>query len=167
MKRVAMVKIFNTFFLKLILEEAISYEEKAYHFYESARKRVVKAESALVLRRLLAKELEYRIRLQEMQRKGDLGEIAVSAPEEIERLERINEEWPVINPWASKMDILRIAWNREQTALNFYKTLRDRSIFRFTKNIFDVVLKEKVHHMHLIRTELDKEKQRADRLNTP
>ena len=58
--------------LRIILEQEIVLEEKAYRFYNSLLTRAVMNDSAELLKKLLAEELIHRFKLEEVQRTGDL-----------------------------------------------------------------------------------------------
>jgi len=56
--------------VRIALEKAISFEEQAYRFYESALKKSIMRHSFHLLKRLLSEELKHRMRLEVIQKSG-------------------------------------------------------------------------------------------------
>ncbi len=56
--------------VRVAIEKAISFEERAYRFYESALKRSTMRTSFDLLKQLLSEELKHRMRLEEIQKSG-------------------------------------------------------------------------------------------------
>ena len=56
-----MSKPFRKILVRLILEKAIIFEENAYRFYESALSMAASADTADLLKKLIAGELKHRL----------------------------------------------------------------------------------------------------------
>ena len=70
-----MAGIVRKMLLKLVVEDAILREESSYRFYESALEVVPGEEEQRLLRSLCAGELRHRLKLEELQRRGEAEEI--------------------------------------------------------------------------------------------
>jgi len=90
-------KPFRKLLVKLILEQALIFEERAYRFYEEAFEQAVMNESKVLLRRLMKEELGHRIKLEEVQKRGDLGALTVTSSSERDDIKAISDEWPDID----------------------------------------------------------------------
>jgi rubrerythrin len=142
--------------LKILLERAIAFEEKAYRFYEEALARSAMGETSELLRKLLAEELMHRMKLEEMQRSGDLGPLAVSLSRGAEDIEAISEEWPVINPWAHGREVLEMAFQKEVKAYRFYKSLARKTSLKTARDVFTALSNEESAHVEWLKKEMEK-----------
>jgi rubrerythrin len=147
----------RTFLFKLVLENAIEAEEKAYNFYEHRISRVQDAEVQELLKRLASIELKHRLKLEEVQRESSLGRLEVSHPETAARLENINRDWPEIGPESTVREVLEAALKKEQDAFSFYTTLQHNAPVRSVKEIFAALASEEKSHVDWITGRLAKE----------
>ena len=67
-----MSKPLRKLLIRLIVEKAIIFEENAYRFYESALELAGSVDTADLLKKLMAAELRHRIKLEEIQKTGEL-----------------------------------------------------------------------------------------------
>jgi rubrerythrin len=147
-------KPFRKLLVKLILEQALIFEERSYRFYENALEQAVMDESKALLRRLMKEELTHRIKLEEVQKEGDLGALTVTSNSEMEDIEAIRDEWPVIQRDATREAILRIALAKEKSSFSFYRMLAKKSRIRVTEDLFNALSNEELHHVKMIEGEL-------------
>ena len=109
-----MSKPFRKILVRLILEKAIIFEENAYRFYESALSMAASADTADLLKKLIAAELKHRLKLEEIQNTGELETVSYKIssrenPDEHEELDMMSVDWPVLNPQSSREEILKAA----------------------------------------------------------
>ena len=142
---------------RLILEEAIAFEEKAYQFYKSALARAVMGESEQLLKKLLVGELKHRMKLDELQRVGNFKELKLSDNPEQDKPAELGTPWPQINPWSSRDEILNAALHKELQAYRYYNNLSDQASLKAVRDIFRLLAKEENRHVRWIREELGKE----------
>jgi rubrerythrin len=147
-------KPFRKLLVKLILEQALIFEERAYRFYEEAFEQAVMNESKVLLRRLMKEELGHRIKLEEVQKRGDLGALTVTSSSERDDIEAISEKWPDIDRDATRGEILRIALKKEQRSFNFYRILAKKSRVRVAGEVFNALSNEELQHVKMIEEEL-------------
>jgi rubrerythrin len=148
--------VFRRLLLKIILERAIAFEERAYRFYEEALARSAMSEASELLKKLLAGELLHRMKLEELQRTGGVGPMAVSLPRGSQDVEELSEEWPPLNPWAHKREVLEIALRKEVGAYRFYKSLADKTGLKSVRDVFAALSNEESVHMEWLREEIRK-----------
>jgi rubrerythrin len=151
-----MAGIVRTFLLKLVLEQAIEAEEKAYLFYEHAIGKVKQEEAQELLKSLASAELRHRLTLEETQREGDLGRLQVSEDETVQTIEAISEEWPEITTDTSVDELLEIALTKEKNAVAFYTGLRDNTVLKSLREVFDTLANEEKKHVRWIEREQGK-----------
>ena len=151
-----MLKPFRKLLLKLILEQAIIFEERAYRFYERVLERTSKDEPIMLLKRLMNAELKHRIKLEEVQKGGDLGALRVTSDSEMDNIEAIRDEWPDIESDATLEEILGIALAKEKTSLSFYSVLAKKARIRVAGDLFNVLSNEELQHVKMIEEELTK-----------
>jgi rubrerythrin len=148
-----LAKLFRKVVVKLIIEQALIFEERAYRFYEKALERAVMNESKALLKRLMKEELGHRIKLEEVQKKGDLGTLTVTESSEMHDLEAASDEWPDIAGDATREDILRIALEKEKRSFNFYKILAKNARIRAAGEVFSALSNEELQHVKMIEEE--------------
>lgn len=151
------------FFVKLILEEAIAFEERAYRYYRKALERSIMEESFDLLKKLSVEKLKHRMKLEEVQKDGELSSLDASDSDntllsnhDYDDLESICEEWPEISGFESRKKILQRALGRELCALNFYKTMISRSRPKRASSVFETLLREESNHIQWVMDELTK-----------
>ena len=147
----------RTFLFKLVLENALEAEEKAYNFYERHISGVQDVEVQDLLKRLASIELKHRLKLEEVQRESSLGRLEVSNPETAAQLENINRDWPKIGPESTVREVLETALKKEQDAFAFYTTLQHNAPIRSVKEIFAALANEEKSHADWITARLAKE----------
>jgi rubrerythrin len=130
-------KPFRKLLVKLILEQALIFEERAYRFYEEAFEQAV-----------------MRIKLEEVQKRGDLGALTVTSSSERDDIEAISDEWPDIDRDVTRGEILRIALKKEQRSFNFYRILAKKSRVRVAGEVFNALSNEELQHVKMIEEEL-------------
>jgi rubrerythrin len=141
--------------LRIILEEAIAFEEKAYQFYRSALSRAVMGDSGRVLKKLLVAELKHRMKLDELQRTGDLGTIQHSDDLKQDEPAEISVPWPQINPWSTRNEILEAALHKEMQAYRYYKNLSERASLKAARDTFYLLADEENRHIEWIQKEME------------
>lgn len=151
-----MAGIIKNFLLRIVLENAIEAEEKAYDFYEKAIPKVADDEGKQLLRSLASEELKHRLKLEESQREGNLGRLTVETTASANTIDSIAAEWPPITPDSSVQDILETALQKEKQAFAFYSALRDNASLKEIKLIFDGLAAEEKRHIDWISNELAK-----------
>ena len=157
-----MEKPLRALFAKLILETAITFEERSYRYYEAALEKSIMEDSFDLLKKLMGQELYHRIMLEEMQRRGKVGEPKSvntlgfadeePSPEEVDSL---CDEWPEISPRDSKRVILERALEKERCAYRFYKKMMERSRSESLRNLFQTLMKEELYHAQALEKELE------------
>ncbi len=153
-----MAGIIKNFMLKIILENAIEAEEKAYDFYEKAIPTTAEEKAKELLRNLAGEELKHRLKLEETQREGNLGKLTVEKPDTVKTIETFADEWPLITPDTTSQEILEIALEKEKRAYSFYSILRDHASLKAIKQIFDGLAAEERRHIDWVSTELERKK---------
>jgi rubrerythrin len=136
------------FLLRLVLEEAMRREEKAYRFYESAAELVRDPESAGLLRKLCAEELRHRLKLEELQRAGELelaGQVEV-AEEQAELLAEPGPEWPEAAGELKPRDVWAVALRKERRARDYYRVLSVRAAAAVFREVFAYLSSEEQRH---------------------
>jgi rubrerythrin len=134
---------------RLVLEDAIIREENAYRFYESAMDRVSAAEVRQLLKKLCAEELAHRLKLEELQRRGESEEMEFSHPQEIELLEE-EQSWPELPDQASSRDVLNLALIKEKQAARYYQLIAGRSALRTVRELFLLLAGEETGHIRWV-----------------
>ncbi len=136
------------FLLRLILEEAIRREEEAYRFYEAAQEPVRSPEARELLRRLCAEELRHRLKLQELQGRGQIDqEVVADSPGESELL---TDSGPAPAPALADLqpaDIWRLALAKERLAVAHYGLLARRVSLRAPRQAFAFLAAEERRHV--------------------
>jgi rubrerythrin len=144
------------FLLRLLLEEAITREEKAYRFYESAMEAVRDPVTAGLLRRLSAEELRHRLKLEDLQRSGemDLAKPVETEPGQAELLADPGPQWP---PGVDKLeprDILAVALTKERLARDRYRVLALRAPIAVFREAFAFLSAEEQRHVEWVEAAL-------------
>jgi rubrerythrin len=142
------------FLVRIILEEAIAFEEKAYRFYQNALSRTVMGESAQMLRKLLVSELKHRMKLDNLQRGGDLAEHPENEMMEQEDFKVIAGPWPKLNPWSTREEVLEAALRKETESYEFYTRVAARAPLKTVRDTFHLLAQEEIQHMKWIRKEM-------------
>ena len=133
--------------LKLVVEQAIAAEERAYRFYGSVLEKGLAGEAEELVRRLRAEELAHRLRLEEVQKRGELGRLAVTEAGELRDLEAPRGRWPKLGPDSSREQVLEAALLKEKQAWAFYRVLQERSSLAFLKELFAALAAEERRHV--------------------
>jgi rubrerythrin len=147
---------FRKLIMRLILERAIIFEERAYRFYESALSLVGEGQTSGLLKKLMAAELGHRMKLEEIQKSGVLGTVYEDGVDtgEDENFEMISGKWPEIAPGMSKKEILDVALSREKIACSFYRKLHESSKIEVAKELFEMLACEESDHVSWISREI-------------
>lgn len=143
------------FLMKLIIEEAIRFEERSYNYYESLLERAVMKESIGLLKKLRAGELSHRLRLEEIQRRGNPGTLRVPESTELEGFEEVSKRWPQLEPWSSKEEIFEGALMKEKSSHNFYRTISLKARIKTVAQIFGALAIEELEHVKWIENEMN------------
>jgi rubrerythrin len=147
---------FRTFIFRIILENAIAFEERSYRFYESALEKAVGRESRVIIGQLMQDELGHRIKLDEVRRKGDLGSLDVPEGKDSADIEAVSCSRPEIPAHAGTEEILEMALEQEQCSYNFYASIEKHARLKFAREVFSVLKGEEARHMRLICDRMDK-----------
>jgi rubrerythrin len=148
--------MFRRLLLKILLERAIAFEERAYRFYEEALACSAMSDTSELLRKLLAGELLHRMKLEELQRTGDLGPLAVSLQNGERDIEELSEEWPPLHPWAHKGEVLETALRKEARAHRFYRSLAKKAALKAARDVFAALSNEESAHVEWLKEEIEK-----------
>jgi rubrerythrin len=148
-----MAGMLRRFLLRLALEEAIRREEKAYRFYESAVDAVRDPQAADLLRRLCAEELRHRLKLEDLQRTGELDQ-AGAVEAEAELLVNPHPEWPAAVGVLKPRDLWEIALRKEQRARDYYRTLATRASAASFRTVFAYLGAEEQRHVDWVQAAL-------------
>jgi len=143
--------------LRIILEKAIAFEENAYRYYEEALERTAMIETAELLRKLLSDELRHRLKLEEMQRTGDIEGLSAPESRNYIYIKELREKWPLLHPWSSRAEILKLALKKEMSAHQFYRRLAEKTPLKTAKEAFSALAGEELEHIKRIQAELKKE----------
>ncbi|MBD3309273.1 hypothetical protein GF339_22925 [candidate division KSB3 bacterium] len=158
MNRTAMAML-KRILLKILLEDAMSREEMAYRFYETARDLLTAPEAVALVNRLMAGELSHRIKLEDLQKQGRLPPGVLS--EEI-ALEYDQEEPNLsseIPPDSSSHDILHLALQKERQAAAYYTRLARYTPVKTAKEVFAFLSQEEHRHVEWIAHQLAQDDQ--------
>jgi len=147
---------FRTFIVRIILEDAIAFEEHSYRFYESALEKAVSGESRDIIGQLMRDEFRHRIKLEEVRKKGDLGRLDVPEGKDSSYIEAVSCSWPEIPAHAGTEEILEMALEREQCSYNFYASMEKHTRLKPARGTFSVLKGEEERHVHLIRDRMEK-----------
>ena len=142
------------FLMKLIIEEAIRFEERSYNYYESLLGRAVMKESIGLLKKLRTGELSHRLRLEEIQKRGNLGMLQVPENTELQGFEEISIQFPQLEPWSSKEEIFEAALMKEKSAYNFYRTMSLKARIKTVVQLFGTLAIEELEHVKWIEDEM-------------
>jgi rubrerythrin len=145
----AMAGTVRRFLLRLVLEEAISREEKAYRFYETALEAVRDPAAAGLLRRLAAEELRHRLKLEDLQRSGalDLARPVEAEPDQAGLLADPGPQWPAQIDRLEPRDIWAVALAKERLARDHYSLLASRSPVAAFREVFAYLSAEEQRHV--------------------
>jgi hypothetical protein len=142
---------FKKIFIRSLIEEAIVYREKKYRYYESAFARAVTAESAEVLKNLMTAQLLYRLRLQEVQKKG-LPERSRLKEENTRTFRRNPEtEHVVPDPWASPDAILDSALVQGENTYRSYKRTSENAHLGSVRELYAYLAHEELLHIQRLK----------------
>jgi rubrerythrin len=147
-------KLFRTVLLKLVLEDAIQREERAYRFYETARDHLQEEAPRALLRSLCAEELRHRLKLQELQASGVSEQLRIDAGEGPLPPGPGLGEWPTITPASTATDILQAALRKEQEAARYYRTLSARSGLKAVRDLLSFLAGEEQRHVRWVQQQL-------------
>jgi rubrerythrin len=148
------------FLLRLILEEAIRREEEAYRFYEAALEPVRAAEARALLRKLCAEELRHRLKLEELQRGGELEQEAGQAVEadDPEEAELLADSGPALEPALADLqpsDVWRLALRKERLAVAHYGLLARKVALRAGGQVVAFLAAEEQRHVEWVLAALE------------
>jgi hypothetical protein len=120
-------------------------------------------ESFDLLKKLSAEKLVHRMKLEEVQKDGDLNRIELSTGDrtlkgnrDYDELESICEEWQEISGSDSPKEILQRALRRELCAQRFYRIMMNRSWPERASNVFEALYRDESSHVQWVRDELTK-----------
>jgi len=136
--------------ISLVLEDAILREESAYRFYEEAEKRAEGEEPRRLLKKLCAEELRHRLKLEQLQRSGDVEQLEFSGREEIEMLDENKQTRPRLDAGSTTADVLNIALNKEKQAVSYYRLIASRSSLRSVRDVFLMLAGEETGHVQRV-----------------
>jgi rubrerythrin len=142
------------FLIKLIIEDAILFEERSYNYYESLLERAAMKESIVLLKKLLAGELSHRLRLEEIQKRGELGTLQVHDGTELEGYEEVSKRFPQLEPWSSKEEIIEVALKKEKSSHNFYRAISMKAHIKTVARLFGALAMEELEHVKWIENEM-------------
>ncbi|MFO7849008.1 MAG: ferritin family protein [Spirochaetia bacterium] len=150
-----MVKTIRAFLLRIILENAIVFEEKAYRFYEAAEQMVNREEVKQLLTQFKAEELKHRLRIEEAQRQADINVCCATDAEFKAAMDGMREDWPAVEVYSNRSDILKVAYGKEVQARDYYLKMRDKFPNSFVKSVFEALAKEEERHARLIAEKME------------
>jgi rubrerythrin len=142
---VILARLVRKILFALVLEDAVIREENAYRFYESALDKAGGPEAKQLLKKLCAEELRHRLKLEQLQRRGESEEIEFSRPQEIELLEA-EQSWSGLPEQATTRDILKLALIKERQAVRYYQIIAGRSALRSVRDLFVFLAGEESEH---------------------
>lgn len=141
-----MAGIIRKILFGLVLEDAIVREENSYRFYEAAQKKVKPEDALQLLKKLCAAELRHRLKLEELQKTGELEELEISTQAETELFDEKEQPWPEVNSRSTYRDILTLALAKEKQAAVYYRTISGRSSMRSVADVFQLLAGEESEH---------------------
>lgn len=153
-----MEKPVRSLIIRAILQEAISFEERSYRFYEKALVHASSGDAKTVLEKLLSQELSHRLLLEKVQKTVDLGLFVSEADEEGKAVDAIKKPLRVIPPGATKRQIMETALEKELRAVGFYDSMAERSRLRSVRRVFRKLAREEAGHVRLLRVQMAKDK---------
>ena len=141
-----------------LLEEAIKQEEAAYTLYQSALHVVSEPHVIKLLKTLMAGELQHKLKLEELQQRGELAKQPVNdvIPDGVSLIqdEHLEDFSLRLLPGMSCREILSIALLKEQQAARQYSRLSERARFSLAQNLFCVLSYEETQHVAWIQKQL-------------
>ena len=147
---------FRQFLLRLILEEAIRREEEAYRFYESAQETAREAAARVLLRKLCAEELRHRLKLEEVQRRGELDQALEARTAREEELLHDSGPAPLTDmAGLQPAEVWRLALRKEQLAVEHYSLLARKVTLRYPRQVFGYLAGEEGRHVRWARAALE------------
>ena len=151
-----MARTVRRFLLRLALEQAIGREEKAYRFYEAAMEAVGAPEAAQLLRRLAAEELRHRLKLEDLQRSGELDPAGIVEmnPGQEKILMEPEPQWPQAIDRLSVRDIWSAALSKERRARDYYRLLAARAPAASFREVFAYLSAEEQRHVDWVQSAL-------------
>ncbi len=130
------------------------FEERAYNFYQSVLSWTVMKESEGLLKKLLVAELKHRMKLDELQKNGDLKDLQVTDDAEVDEVQELSSDWPQLNPWSTREEILQLALQKEMIAYKFYKQMAIRARLKTVSDTFTILSNEEAQHIQWIQEEI-------------
>ena len=143
--------------IRAILQEAISFEERSYRFYESALAHAASDDVKDVLKKLLSQELSHRLLLEKTQKAVDLDLLVSEEERDPKAVDATKKPWRAIPPGATKQEIMEIALEKELRAVDFYDTMAERSRLRPVGRVFRRLAREEAGHVRLLRIQMEQE----------
>ncbi len=134
--------------MRSLIEEAVIHSEKKYRYYESAFTRAVKQETAELLKNLMTAQLLYRLRFQEVQKKG-IPEPSGFKGENVKTFRwKPSAEHAEPDPWASPDAILDSALEMGRNTYRVYRRISENALLGSVKQLYDYLAREELQHIH-------------------
>jgi rubrerythrin len=153
---VQMVHRLKKLALRLVLENAIIFEEKAYHYYDRMEEKMDSEAAKALVKRLKAEELRHQLRLKEAQREADLSACCSGNDKLFDSAQRLVLDWPQPGDNEKQSEILRHAYEKEKNARDFYRRMKRRFPGSYLKKIFGMLAGEEEKHMKWISSLLER-----------
>jgi rubrerythrin len=147
-----MVKVVKRLMLRIVLENAIIFEEKAYRYYDQVARQTVNSGVKELAERLKVEEFRHRLRLEEAQRQADIS-LCCTSSNEIDfedQAAQMRENWPEIDGECEKSKLLELAYRKESQARDFYLSMQKLLPLPFLKALFGNLAREEENHMEWI-----------------
>jgi len=143
---------FKTALIRSLIEEAIVRSERTYRHLESEFARAVKEETAELLKNLMAAQLLHRMRLQEVQRKGEPDRNGFK-----EKISGFTDRTPAPlragpDPWSSPDAILHSAIVNETHTHQAYKRLSENALLGSVRDLFAYLAHEELQHIQWLES---------------
>lgn len=151
-----MVQRLKKLALRLVLENAIVFEEKAYHYYDRMEEKMDSEAARALVKRLKAEELRHQLRLKEAQREADLSTCCSGGDRLFDSASSIMRDWPEPGESERQNEILLHAYEKEREARDFYRKMKRRFPGAYLKSIFALLAGEEEKHMKWISSLLER-----------
>lgn len=140
--------------VKVLINNAIAFEEASYRFYREAEQRASSPEHKHLFLLLAGEEVKHKEKLKSLTTR-DLEEVLdFSQKEEADRLDLPDVEIPhQLEEADTPQKILLLAMDRESAAYGFYHLLAERSKIPVAKKVFNFLASEEGEH----KSKLEKE----------
>ena len=87
-------------------------------------------------------------------KKGDLKDLQVTDDAKVEGSQELSSDWPLLNPWSAKKEILQVALQKEMIAYKFYKQMAMRTRLKAVSDTFTLLSNEEAQHIQWIQEEI-------------